>query len=111
MKDRIGLRMVEEAERDGTLKPGDTVIEPTSGNTGIGLALACAVKGYRCIIVMPEKMSKEKVISTCLRSVPSPLLLLPVRSMFCARWEQKSFVRRIVLHSIRRNRTSVLHID
>jgi cystathionine beta-synthase len=62
VKDRIGLRMVEEAERDGTLKPGDTVIEPTSGNTGIGLALACAVKNYRCIIVMPEKMSKEKVI-------------------------------------------------
>jgi cystathionine beta-synthase len=61
VKDRIGLRMVEEAERDGTLKPGDTVIEPTSGNTGIGLALACAVKNYRCIIVMPEKMSKEKV--------------------------------------------------
>jgi cystathionine beta-synthase len=53
--------MIEEAERDGTLKPGDTVIEPTSGNTGIGLALACAVKNYRCIIVMPEKMSKEKV--------------------------------------------------
>ena len=62
VKDRIGLRMVEEAERDGILKPGDTIIEPTSGNTGIGLALACAVKNYRCIIVMPEKMSKEKVI-------------------------------------------------
>lgn len=62
VKDRIGLRMVEEAERDGVLKPGDTVIEPTSGNTGIGLALACAVKNYRCIIVMPEKMSKEKVL-------------------------------------------------
>ena len=61
VKDRIGLRMVEEAEHDGILKPGDTVIEPTSGNTGIGLALACAIKNYRCIIVMPEKMSKEKV--------------------------------------------------
>ncbi len=61
MKDRIGMRMVEEWERDGRLKPGMTIIEPTSGNTGIGLALAAAVRGYRCIIVMPEKMSNEKV--------------------------------------------------
>lgn len=61
VKDRIGLRMVEYAEREGRIKPGYTIIEPTSGNTGIGLALACAVKGYRCIIVLPEKMSKEKV--------------------------------------------------
>lgn len=53
--------MVEEAERKGILKPGYTIIEPTSGNTGIGLALSAAIKGYRCIITLPEKMSEEKV--------------------------------------------------
>ena len=61
VKDRVGMPMIESHERAGTLKPGGTIVEATSGNTGVGLAIAAALKGYRCIFTMPDKMSQEKV--------------------------------------------------
>ena len=80
IKDRIGWRMVEEAEAKGEIKPGDTLIEPTSGNTGQGIALAAAVKGYRCIITMPEKMSQEKQIA--LEALGAKIVRTPTEAAF-----------------------------
>src|SRR5215211_2412858 len=75
VKDRIGLAMIEAAEREGRLKPGGTIVEPTSGNTGVGLAIAAALKGYRCIFVMPDKMSQEKI--SMLRAYGAEVVICP----------------------------------
>lgn len=80
IKDRIALRMVEEAEREGRIKPGYVLCEPTSGNTGIGLALAGAVKGYRVIITLPEKMSNEKV--SVLKALGAEIIRTPNEAAF-----------------------------
>src|SRR6266516_3082416 len=75
VKDRIGLPMIEAAERNGLLQPGGTIIEPTSGNTGHGLAIAAALKGYRCIFVMADKQSAEK--QAFLRAYGAEVVLCP----------------------------------
>jgi cystathionine beta-synthase len=75
VKDRIGVEIIEAAERRGELKAGGTVVEATSGNTGVGLALACAIKGYRCIFTIPDKMSTEKV--RLLRALGAEVIVVP----------------------------------
>ena len=75
VKDRIGLAMIEAAEREGLLKPGATIVEATAGNTGVGLALAAAVKGYRLIVVLPDKMSEDKI--SLLRAYGAEVVITP----------------------------------
>ena len=75
VKDRIGLRMIEAAEREGLLRPGGTIVEPTSGNTGVGLAMVAARRGYRMIFVMPDKMSQEKI--SLLRAFGAEVIVCP----------------------------------
>lgn len=93
LKDRIGWSMVDAAEREGRIHPGDTLIEPTSGNTGIGIALAGAVRGYRVIITMPEKMSREKQV--VLEALGAEIVRTPTEAAFDSPESHISVARRL----------------
>ena len=93
VKDRIGRRMVLEAERAGRIQPGDTLIEPTSGNTGIGMALVAAVRGYRMVITMPEKMSREKQV--VLEALGAEIIRTPTEAAFDAPESHISVARQL----------------
>lgn len=93
LKDRIALRMIEEAEKSGKIKPGDTLIEATSGNTGIGMALAGAVKGYPVIITMPEKMSQEKQV--VLEALGAKIIRTPTEAAWDSPQSHISVARRL----------------
>ncbi|XP_066997097.1 cystathionine beta-synthase-like protein isoform X2 [Anabrus simplex] len=117
VKDRIAFRMIEDAEKSGILKPGYVLIEPTSGNTGIGLAMASAVKGYRCIIVMPEKMSNEKV--DVLRALGAEIVRTPTSASFdspegliaVAQRLNKEIPNSIILDQYRNPGNPLVHYD
>lgn len=117
VKDRIGYRMVEDADRAGRLKPGCTIIEPTSGNTGIGIAMACAVKGYKCLIVMPEKMSTEKV--DALKALGAQIIRTPTEAafdspeglIFVAQKLQKTIPDSVIMDQYRNVGNPIAHYD